>query len=769
MISPDTRLTPASPQSLDAPLREISAANGYGVKERDARDYLSSLLKYKWLVLTIVIVVTSAAAIYAFSLPQIYESAAVLQLESKEYVFMEDNRGKVLRSYNNFDYQNTQIKLLSNPHLIRQVVLSLNLEKRPGFLSSREDAGIFKSIRKMFSRKPDAPKESPAPPVNVETNVNELSQARIRQLEPYVAVIAGNLKVQPIEGTTLVSVSMTDTDPQVAMEVVDTLTRVFISKSADYENRGSQEAAETLARQIAELQTKIKDAEEARLNYLKSHDLPLAKGEGTNLTTERLVKLSSKLLDAENERKQMEATYEAAKAAKDTSNVPSARESDEIKELRKSINQLQQKRASLLQTYTAEWPEVKKVEGEIRQLEDAIAKTSNETVAALKSKLDAAAGQEAKLRETYYRERATANNQTQDELALVNLNQEIDINRQVYNMLFQRQTEMQVNSLDKSVRLGIVTPAVVPTAPIGPPRASKIIVAFLASLMGAIGLAVLINQFDNTLKSAEDVATYISLPTLALIPSGAVNGNGGLKGKILGRRARTNGNGTTALALTSDVRSPTAEAYRHLLASLLFTAPGQSNRTILVTSGSPLEGKTTISINTAVTFAQSGANTLLIDCDLRRPRVHRHFGIENGVGVTNYLSGREDIDSLILTHDLYPNLKLITAGPMPANPADFLGSDEMRVLLKAVGERFDHIVIDSPPASSFADASILATLVDGVIIVAHSNRSSRNVVRHVKERLESVGANVYGVVLNHAQLGIYGHYAEYYNAYADED
>jgi capsular exopolysaccharide synthesis family protein len=285
--------------------------------------------------------------------------------------------------------------------------------------------------------------------------------------------------------------------------------------------------------------------------------------------------------------------------------------------------------------------------------------------------------------------------------------------------------------------------------------------------MGGIGLAFLIDQFDNTLKSAEDVATHVALPTLALIPAGAVNGNGGFKAKLFGR-IHADENHTPGFALSTDVRSPAAEAYRHLLASLLFTSPGRSPRTILVTSGSPLEGKTTISVNTALTFAQTGAKVLLIDCDLRRPRVHRHLGLENDAGLTTYLSGREEIDSLIQTHEPYPNLKVITAGPMPTNPADFLTSTEMRILLKVVGDRFDHVVIDSPPAISFADASIVATLVDGVVIVAHGDRTSRRLVRRVKQRLEAVGANVYGVVLNQVNARAHDYFYEYSSAYEDD-
>ena len=772
MLAPDTRLAPASSRSVDTPLQELIASNGYSLNQRDERDvreYFSPVFRHKWLILTVVLVATAAAAVYSFRMPPIYESAAVLQLDPKEFAYLEDNRGMVLRSYNDYDDQNTQIHLLSNPHLLRQVVLQLDLEHRPGFLNDRNGVSVLTSIKRVFSRKRAAPPVTNVPPAtNVDTNVNNLSQERIRELEPYVAIIAADLKVQPVEHTNLVTVSVMDADPQVAMQIVDTLTKTFVSNTMNYQNRGSQQAAETLSRQISEVQVNIKQAEDARLDYLKSHNLPLEKGDGRNITTDRLAKLSSQMLDAENDRKQIEANYEAAKETKDPSAVPSVRSSQEIQDLRKSIHQLEQKRSSLLETYTPEWPEVKKVESEIRELQNEISKSSTDAVASLKSQLDAAVKREAKLRDAYYKEQGAANNQTQDEIALSSLNQQIEINRQVYNTLYQRMTQMQVDSLDKSVRVGIVTPAVVPAAPVGPARGSKVIVAFIISLMGGIGLAFLIDQFDNTLKSAEDVAAHVALPTLALIPAVADNGNGRLKGRLLGR-ARPDENHARSLALSTDLRSPRAEAFRHLLASLLFTAPGRTPRTILVTSGSPLEGKTTIAVNTALTFAQTGAKVLLIDCDLRRPRVHRTLGLGNEAGLTTYLSGREEIDSLIRTHELYPNLQVITAGPMPANPADFLTSTEMRVLLKVVADRFDHVVIDSPPAISFADASIISTLVDGVVIVAHGDRTSRRMVRRVKQRLEAVGANVYGVVLNQVNPRAHDYLYEYYNSYNDDD
>jgi len=280
-------------------------------------------------------------------------------------------------------------------------------------------------------------------------------------------------------------------------------------------------------------------------------------------------------------------------------------------------------------------------------------------------------------------------------------------------------------------------------------------VAMLLSLAAGVGLAFLLDFLDDSVRTSDDVSRHLGLPTLALIPHSDTND----KRKLLGAKGSTGGPAPPSSLITMEERtSPMAEAYRHLRTSLLFSSAGKPPQTILVTSSQPSEGKTTTAINTAITLAQSDVDVVLIDCDLRRPRLHTHFGLENTKGLTNYLSGDKETVGLIRTYKDLPRLKIITSGPIPPNPAELLSSNEMRNLLTYLSGKFKHVIIDSPPAISFTDASILSTLVDGVVLVAMANKSSIHLMKQFKQRVSAIGARIYGVVLN----GIKANSAEYY-------
>lgn len=385
----------------------------------------------------------------------------------------------------------------------------------------------------------------------------------------------------------------------------------------------------------------------------------------------------------------------------------------------------------------------------------------------LKAQYEAEQTHENSVREMYIKQRGITDQQTRDQIEMAAYTQRLETNKQYLSTLMQKQREVQIAQGDKGSEVSIENYSRVPKSAVGPPRLRNVLIGFVLSLVAGIGLAFLLDFLDDTVKSLDDIDRYIHLPALAMIPAGR-----GPVSRLKGLpQPNPETSDSTALAMIDDVRSPIAESYRHLRTSLLLSSAGQPPRTILVTSSQPSEGKTTTAINTAFMLAQTGAEVLIIDCDLRRPRLHTQFEVSNAKGLTTWLSGEKNLDALLQVYAKTPNLKILTSGPVPPNPAELLGSEEMRRLLGQLSERFAHIIIDSPPAISFTDASILSTMVDGVMLVVHGGRSSRAVVRRAKQQLLDVGAHIFGVVLNNVKLETQDYYySGYYseNYYATE-
>jgi capsular exopolysaccharide synthesis family protein len=791
MMSQDNRLLPLSPETLDRPLRDLAAPPAAGVplavssaEPAHLREYLAVILKRKWLILSLMVVITSLVAIQMYRLPSVYEASTQIQIEQRPRNVLSTGRGGdlVIRA-NDPNYWNTQLAKLKTQQLARQVILRLDLQNNAGFLGASRGTGIIAGLRRVITR--EKAKEAAAPPpqdvgavpvlaadgADV-ASADQLTPAQAQKMEPFEDTLRENLIVEPVERTNLVNIRFVHTDPQIAANVVNTLAVVFRENDIRQETAGSQKAEDILANQIIDLQARIQANEAKRINYRKQNDLPLGKKEGQDLTAAQLQTYLAQMQAAEADRKQSQADYESALQTQNTDgiwSIPQVQADKNVQRLRDKISDLQERRKALRVTYTDEWPEVKKIDEQLSQLNDEMKRAPNEIIAGLKNRYDSARKKEQSLTSAYSGARGKANVQSIAETSLGDIDQAIETDRQNLNLYMQRANELKITAFDRAGgNVSTVEEARTPRQPIGPPRMRNIIIAFLLSLGVGVGLAFLLDYLDDTLKSVEDVDRHLHLPTLALIPAPRE------VRRLLGRSAPEPEPGAnTALALIDDVRSPVAEAYRHLRTSLLLSSAGQPPKTILVTSSQPSEGKTTTVVNIATMLAQTGADVLVLDCDLRRPRVHAHFGMGNTRGVTNYLSGDSNVSELVQTYEKLPNLKVIPSGPVPPNAAELLGSDEMRKLLYVLAENFTHIVIDSPPAISFTDASILSTMVDGVMLVVHGGRSSRATVRRAKQQLQDVGAHIFGIVLNNVKMEgtDYYYYSGYYSGYysSDED
>ena len=750
------------------------------------REYWRAIYKHLWLVIGITVLVTMVATVYVARQPDIYEAQARVQvdLENSNGVSGSAKNSSVIVNNQTTDpaYFNTQLQILSGPGLLRRVVKTLDLPHDQGFMPTQaRKRSVWQSLLRMAgSRKAIDPKAAASPEVPpteivaAPTLGDDLAEAKT--LVPYVTVVQNGLKVEPvketrvggIKETRLIDVRFTHSDPQVAAKVVNAVVTVFVRSNLEKKNEANATTGEFLSKRVADLQGQIREGEEKLVNYAKSKEI-LSLDQNQNTVVERLAVLNRQLLDAEKERTDAEAAFRAAQrpGAAEAKAEDSAKA---IAEYETKLADLRAKRDQLLVDNTEEWFEVKEVNQQIavleKQLKDTRTQTTNIVKTNLETRFHEAKAKEDALRAAYEKQRGETMTQNEAAINYRIIQQEIETNKELLTGLLQRSKENDVVLAGTPNNIHIIEYAIAPDEPIGPARLRVIVLAFLLSLGFGIALAILLEYLNDTVRSSEDVEKTLRLPTLAVIPA---IGNAKAARRRLLTGIGPNGRNPRELLLTAEPRSALAEAYRHLRTSVLLSTAGRPPKTILVTSSVPSEGKTTTAINTAITLAQTGAKVLIIDADMRRPRLHSIFDVEKTRGLSSILSSEmneQEILSIVIpmaVEQSQNGLFLLTAGPIPPNPAELIGSEQMRRLVSVFEPAFDYIVIDSPPIASFTDGVLLSSLVDGVLLVVHGGRSSRDVVRRSQQLLMDIGAKIFGVVLNNVR--IHSHDYHYYQSY----
>ena len=820
MTEKDERLLPM-PNATDLPTVPQDYPSSYAPfydddsfeEKRSIREYLHIVYKRLPIILALTLFVTTVVAFYMFSQPSIYQSNLTMIIEPRKP--SPQSKEININFSNDINYYNTQLQLLKNPELMSEVVVRLNLYKEPN-LFEKENKGVIHTFRSMFSSQKDEKNSKNALPVlNDNSAITDnpsqaaLSREEKVRVDQYAGILLGGLTVEQRERTNLVDISVKSIDPALSAAVANKVADIFIEQDAERETQGAKKALVDLSESIEKLKTTI-DTQQQGLNNMQASipDNPLLGASSEAFNAAKLQQLSTQLFEAQDTRRKLEAEYNAALKANANGEIfsvqgdnPAVQEvrtrlaenkaklDERIQDIRTKIQAKQAERSNLLARYTEKYTPVIQLTEEIEQLQKTLATTeklynesstvdekeikqkfAKEILTGLAAQVAASRNREGQVQSAYNGEEASANRQGLAASKLTTLIREIDSNRQLYDTYIQRQKEQELTvTSSRPDNIKVSAEAMSISSPIGPNRNRNIFIAFLLSLGAGIGLSFLLDYLDDSVKSSDDIGKYLGLPTLALIPYQSNSE----RRKLNVVSANNNGSTSTALVTLENNRSPMAEAYRHLRTSLLFSSAGKPPQTILVTSSQPAEGKTTTAINTAVTLAQSGAEVVIIDCDLRRPRLHNYFGLENTTGLTNYISGEKNPASLVKTYKDLPNLKIVTSGPIPPNPAELLSSNEMKNLLEYLKGNYKHIIIDSPPAISFTDAAILATLVDGVVLVAMAGKSSLHLVRRFKHRLNTLGARIYGVVLNgvkssSVEYGYYG-YAYAYNYYANAE
>ena len=774
-------------------------AYGYGAgveNQVHLLDYWRAIRKRLWLVIGVAALLTTLSLIYAARKPDIYQASSRVQVDLESNPMYGSNPAPMILSpVNDPAYFNTQLQILTSPGLLRRVVKTLDLEHNRAFLrpQTSQTHSTWKTITKMLGVPGSSPKTStqPAnvlpltPTIAPATSSEDLVEAK--RLAPYVGTLLGGLRVEPVrenragyyKETRLIDIDYQHGDPEVAAKVVNAVAETFVRNNLEKKSETNTSTSEFLSKRVTELQTQIRSAEEKLVDYAKNNQI-LSLDASQNTVVERLAGLNKQLLEAENDRKMAEAEFNAARSPGAASALAEAG-TKEIEATESKLAELRQKRAQLLIDATEEAPEVKEVDQQIdvqqKHLNETRSRGTTTLLKNLETKYRQAVAREDALRKSFNQQKGETVTQNEAAINYRILQQEIETNKGLLNNLLQRSKENDVVLAGRPNNISVVDYALVPDFPVGPARMRTVMLAFVLSLAFGIALALFLEYLDDSVHSTEDVERVLRLPALAVIPAmGAGSTRRRLMSTATALQKRNGSNGSNPeLLLNVNGRSALAEAYRQLRTSVLLSTAGRAPKTLLVTSSLPGEGKTTTAVNTAISLAQTGARVVIIDADMRRPRLRSIFGLSDGEGLSSILSSEISNDDVLrkIMREEASGLFVLPSGPVPPNPAELLGSDQMRKLIALLSENFTHIVIDSPPVNSFTDGVLIASMVDGVLLVVHGGKSSRGVVRRSRQLLMDIGAKIVGVVLNNVSVGshdyYYYHRRYYHSSYYNND
>jgi succinoglycan biosynthesis transport protein ExoP len=743
------------------------------------RDLFSAVRKKKWLILGLVIVITSITAVEVLRIRPIYTASTVIEVRKENMLLLVPNLDS---DPDNALTLNTKMLIFKSRPLLEDVVNRLKLDQNREFLDVSQNRSHWDTIKAIFKRdqahEPSETEETAVSdarpkPSEGETPENELDLLGLPvanpRLDRMVAILQNGLNVERIKDTQALKISFSHKYPKVAALVADGLTERFIKRNFENKIDRFTNTSNWLESSTKNLKVKAQEAEQALANYTRDHNIFNTPGQ-TPLTDDRLVKLHDQVTRTELDIMLKQSIYDEVQQGRGA-RLPEAFGDPRIAELQKRLNDLAVTAAQLSATYGPENENIKAVKQQMLVVQEQLQESRMALEERLKGEYEKAVRDDKALKVAFEEAKVEAVRQDQAAIQYNILKGDVVTANSLYTEFLHKTNQANLELAQQRNNINVIQPAQIPKSPDGPTSALAILMAFVLSVAGGVGLAFVLERFDTTIRNVGDVDRYVQLPTLGVIPaikrtrapSRLEKKNGRVQEPLSIAAGRDVLPGATERLKGNDLEdeiepaaevtflpalSLVAEAYRTLRTSVLLSAAERPPKTILFTSGRPGEGKTTTAVNTAVSLAQLGSSVLIIDADLRKPATHKGFsGVKNDLGLSTYLSRDVEVDGLIQKLKI-SNLSLLACGPIPPNPAELISSNKMKVLLKSLAARYDHIVIDSPPLMYVTDSVILSTLVDGVILVVHGGKSTRDVVRQSRQMLGAVGAKVFGVVLN---------------------
>lgn len=757
-------ILPPGPRALEKRRAEVLALKGEPAPSVNLLSYWIVLRKRRWTVLAILAVIFAVDVIATVKEKPLYEAKALIEIERENPNIPTAEDLFEIDSVSN-TFLETQYKVLESESVLRRVVRELHLDQLAEFNPPRHWWSLPSPKAAAISSTGD----STAPRPDTEAVHNALK------------TLADRLSVDPVKQSRLVEVSFESQDPVLAARIVNGIASNYVDENLELRWDAAQKASEWLSQQLVGVKGKLEKSEDEMQAYARANGLLFLeseKGTTENIVDARLRQLQEELTRAQADRYQKESLYRLIEAG-DYGALPTVFENHELQELTLRVSDLETQRAQLATMFAPDYPKLKQVQSEIDEAQGTLDAERNRAATRIRNDYLAAVRRETLLKDAFGNAQRDANGIAERSVQYGILKREVDTNHELYDGLLQRLKQAGISAGLKESNIRIVDAAVPSTRPAKPRVALNLSLGLVVGFGIGIGAAFLQEHLDNSLKTTEEVERILQLPALALIPAvESLNGRGNHADRANGQHDPLHvktplaaaGNGSSALNphwyLMDELSakySELTEAFRSLRTSVLLSAADSPPRSLLVSSAQPGEGKTTVSTNLAISLAQLGQRVLLIDGDLRRPSVHRAFGIRDSLGMVSYLTGQQDWRAAVEKLSV-PGLDVLVSGPIPPNPAELVSSDRMKKLLAEALEEYRFVVVDSPPLLNVADSRILATLVEGVVLVIKGGETPRELARRAQAHASDVGARVIGVVLNNVDMHReeYSYYYQHY-------
>jgi polysaccharide biosynthesis transport protein len=700
----------------------------------DIRTYLLVLSRRRWLIAVTFVVVFSAVALQTLRQPKIYESSTTLIIDTTQPQFLDDQVKEVLNTstgayWSMREYAETQERVIQSRSVAQRVVEKLGLENDPAFLGVRPPTTAAE--REALSKSADA-----------------------------VALLQGRISVVPIKDSRIVKITVADTSPERAALLANEVATAYLDENLALKLRTTESATRWLEDRKAELEGKNKASETAVYDFQKRQDMLTASAQDrASMVSQRLTTYNTALTDVRTRNAGLKARADAIRKIRSTIGK---NEEDEvwaealgsadgalIQQLRVRYLSEEADCAALSAQYLPDHPKLLACRDKANSTKRDLLKALDSTVVGAEAELYEGQLKERNLSALLDDAKAEAYAVNGKQIEFEHLRREADNDQRLYDLVLKRLKDIELSGLLRNSNARVLDSARAVMAPVQPKVARSLLYGLVLGLIAGLGLALLIEQLDTSLATQADVESRLGIPFLGLLPRIPVAGEDHLLERDL--------------YVLHHPRSALAEACRALRTNLLFMSPDEAFRTMLVTSSAPREGKTTTVISLGIAMAQSGSRVLLIDSDMRRPRLNRAFGVSGDIGLSSVVVADSTLSDAIKSTEV-PGLFILPCGPIPPNPSEMFHSKAFAAILETVRSQFDRVLLDSPPVNAVADAVVLATQVDGVTLVPKGGFTNRANAQRAVRVLQDVKARIFGATLNDVDVTD-PRYGDFYAAY----